>query len=309
VWGLSSYVLTFWNRKATAHTVGNGGGVSELIRRLSDIRTDNLASHLIIVGHSFGGAIVYSSVSQILSEQIRQDADKIIITSPQQIENYAFNPIADLVVLLNPAFEAMRMAPLYAQARSYEYKPNLPPRLVIITSTADWSTNFFFPAGRFLGTLFKGYPGNYYGNLDRTAIGHYVPFITHQLVVEKCPLANGNTGASLLDTINPKDKTTEKTICFNTDQPDRALVLTRCDCAKDCNTVTLNHFITRGLAAEGYIPNRFPIANIRTNSSFITSHTDIWNKKVQLFLRKLLMEAITHPGNIPMEQKKSLELN
>lgn len=134
-----SYMLTFWDRKSTAHSVGSGGGVSELLRKVSDVRK-NTSSRLVIIGHSFGGAILYSSVSQLMAEQIRLDM-RCIRGKDGQPENgiAEFNEIADLVVLVNPAFEAMQMSPLYALARDATYKCNLPPRIVVVTTEADWA--------------------------------------------------------------------------------------------------------------------------------------------------------------------------
>lgn len=106
---LPSYGLIFWGRKDTAHDIGNAGAVAELIRTLSDIRSHNPDSRLLIIGHSFGGAMLYSAMSDAIAEQIRRDC--------QRRANYT--PVADLVVLVNPAFEAMRLRPLYSFARGF----------------------------------------------------------------------------------------------------------------------------------------------------------------------------------------------
>lgn len=297
---LPSYAFTFWDRKATAHAIGSGGGVSELFRKLSSIRA-NYDSRLVILGHSFGGAIVYSSVAQLLAEQISLDA-----APGDADERYSlsegFRPVADLVVLLNPAFEAMRVAPLFTFARSNEYQEGLPPRLVMITSTADWATNIAFPIGRSLGTIFQGYPDSYSGKLNRRAIGHYAPYITHQLVVGACdnqPLMDHN---QILSALNPEDTKAknDNSICFPADNSERSLILTRCDAQEDCQKVIDDHFITRGPTAEGYLPYRFPIVNIRTNSSVIDGHNGIWGENIRRFLQGLLEEAIENPHDLPL---------
>src|SRR5262249_33197635 len=73
--------LTFWDRKKTAHEVGRGG-VTELYSRLEDIRNNSRVLHqgereqrptqLIIVGHSFGGALTYSALAPLLVERAVQ---------------------------------------------------------------------------------------------------------------------------------------------------------------------------------------------------------------------------------------------
>lgn len=126
--GWSSYALTFWDRKATAHNIGSGGGVSEVLRRLSNIREWNSDSRLMVIGHSFGGAILYSSISQTLGDQIRRDM------TPDDDEESKATSLADLVVLVNPAFEAMRLKPLFDMARSRNYDASVRPSLVLVTT-------------------------------------------------------------------------------------------------------------------------------------------------------------------------------
>ena len=298
LFGWSSYVLTFWDRKSTAHTIGHGGGVSELIRKLSDIRAKNKESSLMVIGHSFGGAILYSAVSQIFAEQIRLDS----VSDEKSFVKKDFRSIADLVVLVNPAFEAMRMAPLYALARSYEYPPDLPPRLVVVTTTADWATRYAFPGGRHLGTLFQRYPEGPSRALNTTAIGHYVPYVTHQLTAGKCDDQQESSnfladegGDSLLEALNKPASS-----CFPGHNDAASVVLTRCDVRGDCRDVVDEHYLTRGPAVEGYIPKRFPIANVRTDATVIGDHNDIWNPTMSNFLFGLLVAAMQDPGAIPM---------
>lgn len=263
---LPSYAGTFWERKDTAHDIGNAGAVAEFIRTLSDIRSHNENSRLLIIGHSFGGALLYSSMSDAIAEQIRRDC--------QRSEN--FTPIADLVILVNPAFEAMRIRPLYSFARSFEYPLGQPPRLFIITTKADFPTREMFKWGRYLGTLFKRYPADADKAPDVTAIGHYKPYITHQLqAVSQCN--HDNQSLSLAQPDVPAK------MCIK-DQ----LELTRCDKPGDCSeAVQEDHYISRGQAGN-YIPHRFPLYNIRTTEKVIPNHTDIWEQPMKLLMLALI---------------------
>jgi hypothetical protein len=65
--------------------------------------------------------------------------------------------LGDLVILLNPAFEASLYNNLIALASAHEitYPPNQPPVMAILTSKSDWATGLAFPAGRFLATRFE----------------------------------------------------------------------------------------------------------------------------------------------------------
>lgn len=93
--------ITFWDRKNTAHEVGYLG-MAELLLRLEEIRNIKntqeppIKSRLVVIGHSFGGAAVYSATAQIL-------ADRFINSTKDK--NYVGDAagFGDLVVLLNPA--------------------------------------------------------------------------------------------------------------------------------------------------------------------------------------------------------------
>ncbi|QHC92604.1 alpha/beta hydrolase [Pseudomonas chlororaphis] len=278
-WKPFSYLLTFWDRKATAHNIGNGGGVSELIRTLSDIRNRYQKSRLMVIGHSFGGAILYSAISQGIAEQIRRDAQN----------STAYSAIADLVVLVNPAFEAMRLSPLYSFARKYEYANTQQPRLMIITTKADTATRVVFPIGRHIGTAFQSYPDDYFHDQDVTAIGHYEPFITHQLKVANCK--SKQPKFTLVGADRPLS------MCFENGA--QSLLLTRCDSAKDCEDGADGHFITRGPAGD-FIPHRFPIYNIRTTKDVMGGHVDIWTTEMKFFLFSLL-EQVQHSERLPFQ--------
>lgn len=292
--GWTSYLLTFWDRKSTAHNVGTGGGVSELLRKLSNIREQNPGSRLVIIGHSFGGAILYSSVSQILAEQIRRDA--------KGGPGAQATSVADLVVLVNPAFEAMRLKPLFDMARSYDYEPRVRPSLVIITSKADKATRYLFPMGRGLTTLFKHYPSDPYRKLDTTSVGHYESFITHQLVVKECegPI---DQPIPLVALNQPPNKNycipAKENIYGIGDVP--SMMWTRCERSNDCNKVIGEKYLERGPVEQGYMPYRFPISNIRTDLSIMTGHNDIWNEKMSNFLYELLFAVEWAPDPLPVE--------
>jgi pimeloyl-ACP methyl ester carboxylesterase len=72
--GLSFYAgwltnLTFWNRKTAALRVALGS-VRELFARLRRFRESHDSdSTLVIVGHSFGGLVVFSALAQSLVER------------------------------------------------------------------------------------------------------------------------------------------------------------------------------------------------------------------------------------------------
>ena len=285
--GWSSYALTFWDRKATAHNVGSGGGVSELLRKLSNIREINSDSRLMVIGHSFGGAILYSSISQTLGDQILRDA--------KGAEGSEATSVADLAILVNPAFEAMRIKPLYDLARSYDYDTSVRPSLVIVTTTADWPTRNAFPLGRKIGTLLQSYPDENYRVLDTTAVGHYEPYITHQLAAAICTPSWDYPPP--LKAINKPPKT----LCIpgKAERGASSLLLSRCENAHDCERVIGEKYLARGSVDEGFMPYRFPISNIRTDSTVMTGHDDIWNETMSNFLYQLMLVIVERPIAVP----------
>src|ERR1044071_1436285 len=103
--------LTFYNRKSTAQYVGSRGG-KDLLLELNKIQHELDTEvrqatggkrwvNLVTVGHSFGGAFVYSAFEALKVPEV---------TSPASAACNGVKPvregIGDLVVLVNPSFEA-----------------------------------------------------------------------------------------------------------------------------------------------------------------------------------------------------------
>lgn len=302
-----SYLLTFWDRKEAGHQIGASGGVYELFTRLSAIRRQHKDSRLLIHGHSFGGAVVYSTFSQSLVDQILQD-DAGAKPAP--------SPVADLVLLINPAFEAMKLRPQFELARSQEYQPKLPPRLVVLTTEADWATGTTFPIGRALGSLFAAYADPQSPQENTTAVGHHLPLITHQLakpagdecVVKSSPITLGmqdnalTSGPAPIGSLDAIIDPGRSTLCVQPIVYDDAtpLMLRRCDKAGDCATVAGQHYIARGPVAEGYVPYRLPLMNIRTTADVSDGHSDIRTKTLENFVVQLMALAVRNPDAVPL---------
>jgi len=202
--------LSFWDRKNTAHEVG-ALGVAEVLMRLEEVRDMRRAlletakrpheeldrTRLVVVGHSFGGAIVYSALAHLFEERFIATASGPRASG--RVEGYG-----DLAVLVNPAFEALKFSTLsdMANERGTYFDDQL-PALAILTSEADSATGFWFPLGRWFSTwLEKDHP---YARLDRAsgkaveisedqadrlAVGHFTPYRTHKLRPEPLSAAS-----------------------------------------------------------------------------------------------------------------------
>jgi alpha-beta hydrolase superfamily lysophospholipase len=180
--------LSFWGRKSAAEQVGHGA-VIEALSELEELRNHNnltfadeiakrlrMSTKLFIVGHSFGGDIVYSAVAPILKERMVENFDQNGKPIPPRT-------LGDLVVLINPAFEAARFETTERLATVKPFPSVTNCVLAVFTSTADTATGFFFPLGRRFSTLFDTYENAEQGKANITAVGHYQPYIDYDLKV------------------------------------------------------------------------------------------------------------------------------
>jgi hypothetical protein len=187
--------FSFWNRKATAHKVGGYGALTELLVELESLQqesnkmfpTNAPQTELVIVGHSFGGAAVYSAISQIVTERFVDTVKNGI----------ALKPLGDQVILLNPAFEASRHYNLNQLAISIDqYPTNQRPVLSIFTSKGDWATHYVFPIGRFFSTIFEKNRDSQQTKAGRDAVGWFEPFVTHDLIYNTNAAAMGQANST-----------------------------------------------------------------------------------------------------------------
>ena len=238
------------------------------------------ASRLVVIGHSFGGAVVYASLQKIL-------ADRFIDSRPGKNVQVEAQGFGDLVVLMNPAFEALRFASLYdlsqQSCRAYNLGNQL-PKLAILTSEADYATRFAFPFGRVFSTFFESHvtlnrhycsgPGNKgvqsmtisEGKADRNTVGHFKPFLTHRLDPTS---ANDAVRGENFEVKNLQaawaNHSNEKPMDF---VGSRLVSLQR--------TTALN-----------------PYLNIKVDKKLIGDHNDIWGDQIVAFIRDFIAIATT----------------
>jgi hypothetical protein len=112
-----------------------------------------------------------------------------------------FRGYGELVLLINPAIEAMRYMPLQSAIEYYANRKDEPrltfehekkPRLVILSSEGDWATRKTFPVARFFSTALEAHnrtiselkspddEGSFREwNMDVSTVGNYDRFQTH----------------------------------------------------------------------------------------------------------------------------------
>ena len=178
-------VLSFYGRKKAALYVSLGA-VRELFAWLKHFQTQSnrdlgkaqSRTRLLFIGHSFGGLILFSAISQYLIESAL-NKDELV------------RPFGDLVVLINPAFEACRYYPVHCIIQHRKtFRAGQPPALVMVTADTDTTTKRWFQLGRRLGLArWRARVPDQATTVLRT-VGH-VPFMqTHRLTAKR---DHGNT--------------------------------------------------------------------------------------------------------------------
>jgi hypothetical protein len=167
---------TFWGRQGAGRRVAVGS-VRELFGRFRHYRNRRKdaggAPLLVIVGHSFGGMIVYSALAQSLIEAATPRTSEV---SPR---------FADLVLLVNPAIEAARYLPIYdlVQVRmSQQMGTDQPPVFVCATAANDWATGLAFPIGNACSLVTESCRDWQERQAMINTIGHLPWMKTHDLV-------------------------------------------------------------------------------------------------------------------------------
>ncbi|HHM05024.1 MAG TPA: esterase [Gammaproteobacteria bacterium] len=284
--------LSFWDRKNVAHKVGYGG-VTEVLARLELVQKtkDAMAARdasgpagaksrtrLVVIGHSFGGAVVFSALSQILEMRFVDTTGPLGVVSDVR-------GFGDLVVLINPAFEAARYAVLSDMATERgTYFPSQLPVLAVLTSQADYATKLAFPLGRWFSTLFEkeheasrknGLTGKRetidQGRANVTAVGHFAPYQTHRLS------ATATVGREALA---PVAMAEDLKLLFNTVEEWR----------NDApgNVIQFHGArLTRSQTSAG----RNPYLVVKVDKALIRDHNDMDDPRIIGFIRQLVLLA------------------
>ncbi len=281
--------FSFWDRKSTAHEVGRGA-ISEVLMRLEDFRNESRrrrpeGTWLIVVGHSFGGAAVFSALAPTLIHRFVQSRD----ASGQAVPPSGFG---DLVVLINPAFEAARYQVLRdvadAYGEAFGYFPNQPLNLTIFSSEKDRPVKNWFPVGRWISTVLDKHRNGEQARANRTAIGHYEPLMTHRLYPR--PQPEGEE-ARVTARPSPEGELTVQQAASESSnvaalQAQRALAA-----AAPVSPAEAQRFVFRESILDPYpgtTPN-MPLFVVSVDDDIIPSHNAIAGEVFLSFLRQFLL--------------------
>src|SRR5262245_8785915 len=135
--------LTFWSKQRVADRIAQSGVTTKIISAISPVMSegdsegrDPATNQFITIGHSFGARILFSATNQSLI----YDTEK---AHPGSRQGYyrKISGIANMVILLNPAFEAARYTALDSFIRTQEHFANDQlPLLLSVSSDGDWAT-------------------------------------------------------------------------------------------------------------------------------------------------------------------------
>jgi hypothetical protein len=181
-------VLSFFSRKSAAHNIGQAGQLASVIGWLQglDQALSKQASNsrLVLAGHSFGGAMLFSGVSGFLNEQIAESRFDQARPSLTDCNDFRPRGVGDLIILLNPAFEALRYHSIHKGTTDVTQCKEPHTVMMTLASKNDRYNQIAFPIGRWLSTAFDHFTKKTDQRKQTvTALGHYEPFRTHELVM------------------------------------------------------------------------------------------------------------------------------
>lgn len=306
--------LTFWGRKHTAHTIGDNGAVTAVIERLRAIveasppRTlarvpigergprPPRTTSMLFVGHSFGGALLYSALATSLNADVGAALQKAVAGEPardpapssQTREKGPGQPMVaetrvrvegqnDLIILVNPAMEASRFANLQ-QASHLRYQSEQLPLLVTLASEGDSAVKFFFPIGQSFSTLTRAARSRQTWFSMVEGFGMYKPFHTHRLVAKPgrqpfeatagapklpcaCPSRLGQYGDELIRRLEPFYRTLAGLAAA----------------PRDVQLAAYQEFMLSRLEPVRDVDPNNPFLMVKVDPAVVGNHSDIFN--------------------------------
>ena len=302
--------LTFWTRMATARRVAEGA-VREVLARAKALRDavdatswpghqDHRNTRLVTIGHSFGGLIVYTALSQYFIDRAIQTEMAPLARSlvpvavpPEQEDGKEIAGYGDLVVVVNPAIEAMSYEPIRELMQNRRspggFAPNQNPVFVEVTSDADWATGLAFPAGRLVNTTFESFTSDDERREAMSSLGHYPPFWTHRLE-GPMPQADQNPQPPAIDV----DQECMDFARFNAQQRVHGYL----------RPGWQRHYRTGAVltANSSFDPND-PFWIITTDKSMIQGHSDIEEPIFVDFIRQLYDDLVRLKEAVPCRRE------
>jgi hypothetical protein len=299
--------LTFWARKRVAHKIGSGDLIELLTRVDVFVKRQNVShvdrARLVIIGHSFGGTMVFDALANILKQRVTA----ALVEDRRAPGHAVIEGFGDLVVLVNPAFEAALYRSLHDLSRSFHgFAPQQGTVLVIVASETDMPNKTWFPLGRALETVWEKTARKEDGALLRTAVGNYEAFFGYRLTAAPGAARPPAPGASFgapdprcLCELPLEDVNEEQLV----DLARRVAALGSPEPA-DASPApgALSRFGRAELARLGDTDPKNPFWVVRASDEVIHGHSGFFTNAYTDFVRGVVLEAVsrrTRPATIP----------
>ncbi len=209
---------SIWRRKNIGENLGARAGrevLRQLMTAFGSVKDGHPNSRLIIAGHSLGAGVVFSAVTPLLLQRLHdaipQDAQNRTIkridtldVTPESPTQTPPVPLPDLVLLLNPAFEAELYKPIQLQlssmaARNIQFDSCQQPLMMTISSSHDGATKGIFFLGQFLEAVVTPlwwFHGPAYLVRQMVTPPHLPSYITHRAIAPSAMLPNRDSSPS-----------------------------------------------------------------------------------------------------------------
>jgi hypothetical protein len=176
--------LSFWVKKNNADRIAQSAVVTKIISSVGSVTKSDPEGkdQFITIGHSFGARILFSATAQSLVYATERAHPGFPGGTYNLVEG-----AADVVILLNPAFEASRYTAIDDITRKNEhFSHTQPPLLISISTENDWATKRAFPIGQWLSSS--------RAQRELSTLGNYNPYFTHDLLpaTARCLVGSGN---------------------------------------------------------------------------------------------------------------------
>lgn len=246
-------LLSYRDKKELGMTTGVEG-VRGVLARLAALRRAAPESRLVLIGHSFGGGVLFTAVK-----------DRIVaaVGDPQARRQKAYG---DLVILLNPAIEAEQFVALHQAVAQTAFAACEPLAMASFTSEADTALSREFPRG-----MRVFYPQRLAAAsadeaaLITTAYGLYPAFSRYRLRVLP--------GATVETALTPAAFTAAARTWGGFRAGTGAFALGGIELASGT-----------ALAPQPWVP----LLNVRVDKALIQEHNAIWDPKFAYFIRGLV---------------------
>ena len=278
----------------------------ELLVRLNDYRNsrqtsntlDSPMTQLVIMGHSFGGLVIYSALSHALMERAAKTPYSTGVAEFEVAKSFG-----DFVMLVNPAFEGSLYEPLFQIATNRCYVAQQRPVMMIVTSEADNATGTAFPIGRTLDTLFQHAMTREQRQSMRKAIGHDDRYLTHELRSDgpkqqevgdesdcPCPFLEATSTWSQIEVIERLKSLVD--VAFSSSMPEHESSI------RKKQPYGSEVELTR--ARDSMYASNYPYLVVKTDGGVISDHNAIYSNRFINFVQQFFMQHIAWNPPLPL---------